>query len=71
MAISLGSGAAYPRLGPRGSGRLMRPPRADSLNFKNRPESWCIELGQERLWREDVAIGRLHKPFEAQVQLNP
>ena len=35
MAVSLGSGAAY----PRGSCRLTRPPRADSLTFKNRSVS--------------------------------
>ena len=67
LPVSLGSGAAY----PRGSGGLTRPPRADSLTFKNRSESWCIALGQERSWREDIAVGRLHQLLEAQVQSNP
>ena len=65
--VSLGSGAAY----PRGLGRLTPPPRANSLMFKNQSELWRITLGQERFWREDVAIGRLHQLPEAQVRLNP
>jgi len=62
---SIGWGSAY----PRGSGCLTHPPRADSLTFKNRSESWRVALGQEHSRREDVAIGRFYQLLEAQVQL--
>lgn len=62
--ITKGLGSYY----PRGSGCLTRPPRDDSLTFKNRSESWCAGLGQEYSRRKDVPKGGLRQLAETQVQ---
>ena len=49
---------------PARSGCLTHPPRADSLTFKNRSESWCAGLGQECSWRKDVPKGGLRQLLE-------
>jgi hypothetical protein len=62
--ITKGLGSYY----RRGSDCATRPPRDDSLTFRNRSESWCAGLGQEYLRRKDVPKGGLRQLAETQVQ---
>jgi hypothetical protein len=64
---SAGPGSFY----PQGPGHLMRPPRDDSLTFKNRSESRCVGLGQKRSWRKDVPESGLHQFRELKIQPLP
>ena len=53
---------------PARSGRLTRPPRKDSLTFKNRSQARRVGLGQKSSWREDVPVGGLDQLREPEVQ---
>ena len=56
---------------PQGPGRLTRPPRDDSLTFKNRSESGRVGLGKKRSWGEDVPKRGFHEFRELKIQPLP